>query len=306
MKKNGFILIPVLLVLAVAITLVADFSYETFVDISSMKNYVISERLSLLANSCLDLTLEYINAYLKGLSYTTKRDYLLDLNSYLQSGLIPESGGSTTMSGEITAPRLQALLTDENSKFNLNSLYTHIPSEKLKALSGLKRLLKKLGINEEIALRISDWIDRDSDEEIPGAERVAKNNRLYSVEELLQIPGIDEETYEKLKPYVTCYTDGRININSAPAEVLITLDGISDTIAEAIVDYRNNKPFENTSELKNVPGISTSLFQGLQGRYTVKAMDYSITIIAEESGIKRYVHGVVNTDALRLKYFREE
>lgn len=287
---RGFILIPMLIVFAVVIAMVGDFSYEVFVDTGSLKNYVISQRLSVLGSSAMDFAIEHISNYLKGLNYTQQREFLLDLSSFIE-----EEGLN-----------INIILSDENGKFNLNSFYTVSLTDKIKALEGFKRLLKRLRLDEDISLIISDWIDRDSDEEYPEGERNSKNRELYSIEELLQIPGITEEIFEKLKPYVTCYTDGRININSAPLEVLITMDGITEEIAEAIINYRTKRPFERPEDLKNVPGISPGLYHSLQGRYTVKALIYGITIKAEQSDIKKYIHGVVNPETLRLKYYREE
>ncbi len=290
LRQEGFILVPVLLVFAVIVAVVGDFSYEVYVNAGSLKNYVISQRLSVLASSGLDFAITRINSYLKGLNYTVEREYLIDLSS-----LIGEENLSLTV-----------LLTDENAKFNLNSFYTHIPAEKEKALAGFRRLLRALQLDEDIAYRISDWIDKDSQEEIPQSEKGAKNRPLYSIEELLQIPGITDEVYERLLPYVTCFTDRRININSAPREVLLTMDGITDTIASAIETYRKDRAFEDMADLKNVPGISPELYNSLQGKYTIKALVYGITVMANESGVKRYIHGVVNPDTGRLKYFREE
>lgn len=288
--KKGFILVPVLIVFAIVIAMVGDFSYEVFVDTGSLKNYVISQRLSVLGSSAMDFAIEHISNYLRGLNYTEQRDFLLDLSSFVE-----EEGLSLTV-----------ILNDENGRFNLNSFYTLSLTDKIKAVEGFKRLLRKLKLDEDISLIISDWIDRDSDEDYPGGERNSKNKGLYSIEELLQIPGITEEIFQKLKPYVTCYTDGKININSAPLEVLLTMDGITEGIAEAIINYRAERPFERPEDLKNVPGISPGLYQSLQGKYTIKALIYGITIKAEQSGIRRYIYGVVNPETLRLKYYREE
>lgn len=289
-KEKGFILIPVLLVFAVVITVVGDFSYGVYVNTVRLKNYVISQRLSVVGGSAIDFATEHISNYLGVLNYTYQKEYILDLSPF-----IDEEGMNLTI-----------ILSDENAKFNLNSFYTHSLIDKIKAIEGFRRLLKKLNLDEDISLIISDWIDRDSEEDYPEGERASKNRALYSPEELLQIPGITEEVYEKLRPYITCYTDGRVNINSAPLEVLITIDGITEETAEAIINYRKERPFEKTEDLRNVPGISMRLYQSLQGRYTVKAHIYGIKVIAEQSGIKRFIHGVVNPETLRLKYYREE
>jgi general secretion pathway protein K len=293
-KSKGFILIPVLLIFTVIITMITEFSYEVFVDIQSLKNFSISQRLSVIGGSCLDFSIEYINTYLRSLQYNTQREYTFDLSPFT---------GEENLGITVT-------LIDENSKFNLNSFYTISEQDKLRALEGFKRLLRKINMDEQIALRIMDWIDRDTEEAYPGAEKEAKNKKLYSIEELLQIPGISETDFERLRPYITCYTDGRININTAPAEVLITLDGLSDSTVDAIIAYREKKPFETKAGLRDVPGVTDSVYQSLQNRYDIKTYVYGISIKAESSGIKRFIYGIVDSmitgDALALKYYREE
>ena len=56
----------------------------------------------------------------------------------------------------------------------------------------------------------------------------------------------------------------RININTAPVEELALLRGIGPAKAQAIVVYRQaHGPFRTTDELRNVPGISDKIVQGM-------------------------------------------
>jgi hypothetical protein len=62
--------------------------------------------------------------------------------------------------------------------------------------------------------------------------------------------------------------------------------------------------------LRDVPGVTDSVYQSLQNRYDIKTYVYGISIKAESSGIKRFIYGIVDSmitgDALALKYYREE
>ena len=66
-------------------------------------------------------------------------------------------------------------------------------------------MLKALNLKADIADRIVDWIDPDAEPRLRDSENSAKNGYLDSIDELLLIPGIDRESYERLVPYVTIY-----------------------------------------------------------------------------------------------------
>lgn len=58
--------------------------------------------------------------------------------------------------------------------------------------------------------------------------------------------------------------DTKISINTATKEELMTLSGIGESKAIAIIDYRNNKKFETIEEIKEVSGIGDSLFEKIK------------------------------------------
>ena len=58
--------------------------------------------------------------------------------------------------------------------------------------------------------------------------------------------------------------DGNVNINIATKEELMTIPRIGESKADAIIEYRNSKKFENIDEIKNIPGIGEKLFESIK------------------------------------------
>ena len=64
---------------------------------------------------------------------------------------------------------------------------------------------------------------------------------------------------------------GLININKADTETLSMLTGIGQSIAERIVDFReNNGGFGTIEEIMNVPGISEKKFEMIKDDISVE------------------------------------
>ena len=63
----------------------------------------------------------------------------------------------------------------------------------------------------------------------------------------------------------------KINLNSATVEQLKTINGISETIAERIIAYRDEHgQFETLEDLMNVVGIGTKTYEKIRDSLTLK------------------------------------
>lgn len=63
---------------------------------------------------------------------------------------------------------------------------------------------------------------------------------------------------------------GKISLNSATIEELMTLPGIGESKAKLIIEYRNtNKGFKEIEEIKNVKGIGNSIYEKIKDFLTL-------------------------------------
>jgi type II secretory pathway component PulK len=146
---------------------------------------------------------------------------------------------------EISAP-LRYGIVDEESKINLNTAGVEI----------LERLFRVvLGENEtdpqELSAAVIDWRDEDNLLSHPGSAEdayyksqehpyVAKNAPFESIREPLLIKGMNEDKFLKLQDYITVYSEGAVNINTASRVVLLAL-GLSSELVDRMLSYRNGE-----------------------------------------------------------------
>ena len=63
---------------------------------------------------------------------------------------------------------------------------------------------------------------------------------------------------------------GKVNLNTAGKEELMTLSGIGESRADAIIAYREaNGPFGSIEEIMNIEGIKGKMFEKIRGSIEV-------------------------------------
>jgi general secretion pathway protein K len=211
---------------------------------------------------------------------------------------------------------------DENAKFNPNGLVDAYGMVNAKKKNQLERLLSLLGHNPEWSDALLDWLDPDDQKRPLGAEGdyyrsqekpyPCKNGPLDSLEEILLVKGMDPSifwgTEERpgIRQYLTVHSDGRININTASVPVLMSLSpAVDQTMAQAVVDLRQEKPFRRPDELRALSGWE-AVYPQISSEISVQSNYFS----AEVQGSYREARAVVQTvikregKKTRLLYWR--
>lgn len=282
----GSALIITLLLVTILVSLVVNFVYEVQIDMSTLSNWSYAQKASLIAKSGQNLSAQYITD-ISGEEYTYEQKTELPLKKHFASNV-----------------NLTITIEDENSKFNVNSIINENGTTNEKNLESLKKLVEYLNINPNQALIIADWIDPDSEPRGFDSENSSKNDFLWSTDELKLIEGIDKETFHILRPYITVFGNNQVNINTAEVPVLLSLGpDMTEELANRIVDYRQNSPFENANHIVRVTGLEAAGIKMLD-RITVKASDFRIISQATVGEITRVIESVVDS-SMKIYFWRE-
>lgn len=296
-SEKGMAVVLTLLIMAMITAMVVEFVYGVYTTNAGLYNWREAQKLSLAAKSGISLTTKIISENQNRYSYTYPGSIEMPVENILKG-----------FSGKVVIR-----VVDENGKFNLNSLVWPNGTTNETAFNSFIRLLKNLNLDENIAYRVADWIDRDLEPRRRDSEEGAKNDYLDSVDELLLVKGIDSQAYDKLSPLVTVYGieqvyNNLININTASRAVIMSLDdNITEALAERVINYRALEPFNRVSDLVRVAGFEGPLGQSLMNKITVKASNFRITSVAEEDRIKRVIECVivVKGGAFLIGYWQE-
>ena len=156
-------------------------------------------------------------------------------------------------------------LQDESGKFNLNSLVNDEGVPNPQAKLWFEKLLLRVGLSEKLSEAVIDW--QDADDEISGtmgAENsyyqglpqgyLAANSKFHNVEELKLVRGFEDQKYLQIVDYVSALpaSDSKVNVNTAPAMLLASLDPKLDINAvEQTLQKRqiNLEHFSNINDL---------------------------------------------------------
>jgi len=278
-RRNGFILIVVLGVVLVLCALLFGFSQTTRTSLAMADSFYLTEQAWSAAWGGLQIAVATIR----------------DANAVCTD---PPSAKLTTSENTFTIGDVNCTvaITEENGLLNINRLKgvdgqldrRHV-EQFLRLIDVVNHQQKGLPlIGYGIVPAVIDWVDGDDkitclpfvQRDNTGAENddyqmetpphSCRNGPVDSLDELLWVKGMTPEGFARLRPYLTCVGDGKIDINAAPKAILQSLsEQIDATLAEMIVQQRKLKPFKSLAELGGIPGMTDNICHEIQGLITV-------------------------------------
>jgi general secretion pathway protein K len=307
--QRGFALVITLIVTALLVALLVEFVNEVYVDTSHSHNFVASQQASILAESGIDggvQLLQYATVLRQGQPYSSLSELWAQPQSY-------DSGEGT----------VTVTIEEETGKLNLNQATTSngidIPTSAI-----AQRLFKNLKFSADLFDALMDWVDENDAPRAGGAESTyygalkfpyrAKNAKLETVDELALVKGFTPEVLTKLRPLVTVYTavEGesvtKINVNTAPAEVLASLDEkMTPELVKRVLESRKTTPIKSLMDFNAIAGIN-EISTGFVDKITYGGTVYRIHAegrVGESVAVTEAVLRVAGLGLPTILYWRE-
>ena len=217
---------------------------------------------------------------------------------------------------ELGDGRIEIRIQDEERKFNINLLALGAGEGAGARGEMIKRLFDQLGVGETFLPYLIDWIDDDQEEMPPGSEGAyydalphpypVKNAPIEALSDLAAVAAAGEAIFEKFgvagtqpgprvdeNQYLTVYSTGEVNINTAGTDVLMSLSSaITEGVAQEIVSYREARPFEKETDLRDLP-VVRDIFGDIQEIITTLSTNFLIVATARVNGVERCIRAHV-------------
>lgn len=122
----------------------------------------------------------------------------------------------------------------------------------------------KINDNTSVSVKESEVITNDVD-------KTKEEVKTDEVKSEVEKEENKEDKTDNVKEEVKDNLNTLVNINSASVDELMSINGIGESKAKAIIEYRNsNGLFKSIDEIKNVSGIGDKLYDKIKENITVK------------------------------------
>jgi general secretion pathway protein K len=306
-SQKGFVLITLLVVISLLFPIVIAFYSKTQINLLQASNFRDTIQAVRMARS----GVEAVSAVLRADNDTY--DGMTDKWALAFPALI------------IGDEKIDITVTDEDSKLNINMLVGTEGQVNEEFAARLRGLIRRIGGKEDVVNALIDWIDPDDvigepggaeDEHYKELGYGPKNGPVDSLDELRMIKGFDEDLLVGrglLKLLTVAPTDGKLNINTAPAELLRELgstegttdksgksikaqEGLRDGLVEEIVKYREREPFTAVADMANAIGVTQAQAKMIEPLVKVNSSFFSVTIKGKVGKVRKDVTAVLKRE----------
>ncbi len=155
------------------------------------------------------------------------------------------------VSGSVNKPGVYSLQTGDRVE------------DALKKAGGIADNADKEWVSKELnlAAKVSDGTKLY----VPAEGESAAGEVLFRNETAGRVAGVANDSSDS-----SAGCPSKININTAPVETLTCLYNVGEKRAQAIIDYRAQKPFESVEELTNIRGIGEKTLERVRDKITLQ------------------------------------
>jgi general secretion pathway protein K len=302
LSNKGIALPLVLWTLTVLMSLVFSFALATRTEMRMSSNYRSTVEKKFLAEAGIERALLELN-YISGKGKTPE-----SLETWKVDNSIHKEDMSTAY--------YEVAIMDESGKISINGLNDG-------NIIILKNLLVHLGVSmqdsDTITDSILDWKDADNLRRLNGAEDdyymslptpyKAKNSNFQTPEELLLVKGMTEDIFfgkgktKGLSSFITIFsTHSGVNLQNAPKDILESIPGMTDALADSLIAYREATTTWNLAEVRSLLGAVYDQMRRFMNNISQKTFTITSTGYKESEKVGYSIMATVGVTGGLYKY----
>jgi general secretion pathway protein K len=290
-SERGVALLVTMMALALMTMLVMDFTTSASLGYRSAAGGANELRAEYLARSAISVGLSLLSTDAQQDALAKTPHDGLDEPWAQPYPPVPLGGGESRVS-----------IADEARKIDINLLINPRTGQPNPVYVGIvERLFANLGVAPTLVPAIVDWLDPDGIESPGGAEAdyymrlippyEPRNGPMPTIGDLRMIRGVDDATFLLLRQFLTAAPEPRVNINTAPPEVIAALlpQLSNDTsMVKQIVQARTVQPFLMITDIGNLAGLGDAATP-LMRLVTTRSAYFTVTGIGVFANARRRV-----------------
>ena len=120
------------------------------------------------------------------------------------------------------------------------------------------------------------------------------------IEQLLLVKGVTQQVFNCLQEFISVRGDGKININWASKHIIQSLsENMDPVLAQMIIDRRKIKPFGSVIKLRDISGMTDSIYYTIKKTATVSPKDqyYHVTSRGNVDHLSREISVILEKNA---------